>query len=295
MIDLHMHTKYSDGTNTCTEILKKAQLKKLDYISITDHNNCDVYTELSNLNIKEYFTGKIIPGVELNTKVLGIPIEILGYGVDTNYINEHISELYISNENRNIIEVERIYDICLKHNIEVGERFVENYKPNVYASKYLHSIITKNEENKKLIDEDAWENSNIFYRKYMSNPNTLFYVDTNDILPTFEAASDLVRRAGGLVFIPHIYEYRTNSERILKNILDNYKIDGIECFYTTFTEEQSKYLQNLCKKRNFYISGGSDYHGMFKPDVDMGCGFGNLKINEDIIDNWKKMIKNIIN
>ena len=56
----------------------------------------------------------------------------------------------------------------------------------------------------------------------MSNPETLFFVNTDDILPSFEEASNLVKEAGGLVFIPHIYEYRSNSEKILKYILKNY-------------------------------------------------------------------------
>lgn len=290
MIDLHMHTNYSDGTNTCTEILKKAEEKKLTYISITDHNTCKAYDELRKINIKNFYTGKIIKGIELNTKVLGIPIEILGYGVDTDFINKNIDKLYISNRERNIIELKRIYEICVNNNIDVGENFIENYNPEMYASKYLHQIITKNEKNKFLIDEDSWNNSNIFYRKFMSNPDTLFFVNTDDIVPSFKEASKLVKDAGGLVFIPHIYEYRDNAEKILKYILENYRIDGIECFYTTFTKSQSENLIRICKEKNLFTSGGSDYHGDFKPDVDMAIGYGNLKIKEEIINNWKDKI-----
>jgi len=293
MIDLHMHTKYSDGTNNCTEILQKAQDKNLSYISITDHNTCKAYEELSNPEIRNVFKGKIIRGVELNTKILDIPIEILGYNVDTDYMNQNLHRLYISNQERNMVEVKRLYDICLKNNIKVGDNFIENYDSNMYASKYLHNIITQNEKNKFLIDEECWNNSNNFYRKYMSNPSTLFFVNTDDIVPSFEDASNLVREAGGLVFIPHIYEYRDNSEKILNYILENHKIDGIECYYTTFSEKQTQTLLNICKDRNLLISGGSDYHGNFKPDVDMATGFGNLFINEQIIDDWKNQIKPI--
>mgnify|MGYP002536920480 CR=1 FL=1 len=100
MIDLHMHTKYSDGTNTVKEILEKAQKHNLSYISITDHNTCLAYPELEDKNLRNIFSGKIIRGIEMNTKILGIPIEILGYGVDTNYMNENLHRLYISNKER---------------------------------------------------------------------------------------------------------------------------------------------------------------------------------------------------
>ena len=54
MIDLHMHTTYSDGTENCETVLKKCQQKNLDYISITDHNTALVYKELENKNVKDY-------------------------------------------------------------------------------------------------------------------------------------------------------------------------------------------------------------------------------------------------
>ena len=67
MIDLHMHTHYSDGSENCVTVLNKCQEKNLDYISITDHNTAEAYNELENLDISKHFNGKIIPGIELNT------------------------------------------------------------------------------------------------------------------------------------------------------------------------------------------------------------------------------------
>jgi Sec7-like guanine-nucleotide exchange factor len=80
------------------------------------------------------------------------------------------------------------------------------------------------------------------------------------------------------VFIPHIFEYRENSYKILEYILDNYEVDGFECFYTTFTSEQTNEIYKICKERSLYVSGGSDYHGKAKENVFLGIGHGNLKI-----------------
>ena len=73
-------------------------------------------------------------------------------------------------------------------------------------------------------------------------------------------------------------------------ILQNYKIDGIECYYTTFTENQHERLLNICKEHNLFISGGSDFHGTIKPDVDIGCGYGNMQIPNEILDSWKNKV-----
>lgn len=290
-IDLHTHTKYSDGTDDVIEYLKKAEEKKLKIISITDHNTCKAYESLKNIDIKKYFSGKIFSGVELNTIVLSVPIEVLGYGIDINKMNKILPEYYPSREERDIIEVKRLYEKCKQEDIDLPENFIENYKPGIYASQYLHKILKMNESNKKILDNESWENSNIFYRKYMSNSNTKFYVDMNDILPNFDTVTKIVKDCGGLLFLPHIFEYRDNSLRILEYILENYKIDGIECLYTTFTDEQKEYLLKLCDERKLLKSGGSDYHGKFKPNVDIGIGYGNLRVPENLISNWKEKIK----
>ena len=74
MIDLHIHTTYSDGADSLIEVLKKAEQNKLEYISITDHDNCNGYMEMKKIDVKEYYTGKIIPGIEikLEAKITGI-------------------------------------------------------------------------------------------------------------------------------------------------------------------------------------------------------------------------------
>ena len=168
---------------------------------------------------------------------------------------------------------------------------MSRYDSNMFTSKFIHAEITKYEENKKFLDETAWNDTIIFYRKYMSNPECMLYVEMDDFVPEFNIAADLVRKSGGLIFLPHIFEYKENSMKILNYIIENYEFDGIECFYTTFTGEQSKELLNICKLHNLYISGGSDYHGKAKPKVDVGVGYGNLKVQDEIINDWKDKVK----
>ena len=291
MIDLHMHSKYStDGCEEVEYMLQMAEGLGLKYISITDHNQCLAYNDLKIEEVRNKFSGKIITGVELNTKILGIPIEILGYNIDPEKLQELIEKTYLSVDERNKIEVERIYEKAKEAGLILPDDFVEKYDGTVYCSKYFHKTITQDENNKQYINENSWNDSNIFYREYMSNPKTKFYVNMDDVLPDFEVSCKIVKEAGGDVFLPHIYEYRENSERILENILQNYKIDGIECYYRNFTEEQTKYLLQVCNENGLYVSGGSDFHGRGKPNVKMGIGEGNLNVPDNIVENWKKII-----
>lgn len=291
MIDLHTHSKYStDGIEEVCDMLKLAESIKLKALSITDHNSCKAYIDLKDKETRNMFSGKIITGVELNTKVLGIPIEILGYNIDTNLMQKYIDETYLNSIERNKIELERLYEKCIKAGVVLPDNFVENYDGKIFGSKYLYQYIKENPDNHKFFSEASWNNSNIFYREYMSNPNTAFFVDMNDLLPDFELASEIVKESGGLVFLPHIFEYRENSEKILKFILENYKFDGIECYYRNFTEDQTKYLTKICKEYKLLKSGGSDYHGRVKNNIKMGTGEGNLNVPDDIINDWASFI-----
>ncbi len=290
MIDLHIHSTYSDGTDSVIDILKKAQTKKLSYISITDHNTCSAYKELEDIDIKKYYSGKIISGIELNTTVLGIPIEVLGYNIDTKLMQKNLNGVYLTPKERNSLEVERLYQKCLQSGVKLNENFLNDYSQDKYASEYLHERLTENQENKKLVDDDAWNDSLVLYRKYMSDPNSIFFVDTNDVLPSLKSTIELVRKSKGKLFLPHIFEYKHNAKKILNHILENYQIDGIECYYSTFTKLQTQELLDLCKKRQLLVSGGSDYHGLNSPGIEIGIGKGNLCIDDLIVKKWARIL-----
>lgn len=196
MVDLHIHTKYSDGTDEIIEILKKAEKKELKCISITDHNTVDAYEALENIDISQYYSGKIIVGIELNTKILNVPIEILGYDFDYKLLKEKLPSIYISAEERNKIEFSRLVEKCKKAGIQIYNEDISKYDGKSFTSKYIHQIITKDINNKKFFDEDTFNSSISFYRKYMSDPNSPFYVEMDDIVPDFETASNLIKECG---------------------------------------------------------------------------------------------------
>lgn len=289
MIDLHVHTNFSDGTDSCIDVLKKAQDKQIEVLSITDHDNCLAYNELNKINIKDYYSGILIPGVELKTKIGTLPIELLGYGVNTDIINEEVKHLYRAHEEKNQYELKVLIKKCMELGIDIGENAYEEYNPEKwkYATSYIFEKIVKNPENIKFcLHEESFETANKFYRREVSNEKSVFFIDTAKLFPTIDEVINLIKKAGGLVFVPHIYVYKDNSEKVFKEIVENYKVDGFECYYSRFTDEQTKTILKYCKENNLYISGGSDYHGTFKPDIDLGTGVGNLNIKKDIILPW---------
>lgn len=291
MIDLHVHTTCSDGTDTVLELLKKAEKMNLEYIAITDHDNCDGYEQLKGIKLEDVFHGKIIPGIEIKCSYLKRTIEILGYKVNTDKMNELIKEFY-KNKSRESLQkkyLNLLYEKCLKMGLTVTpkEKIVWNPK-NDWASFTIYNDFKKYEENKSKVPEDMWENFTTFSKKYCANPNHILFIDKSEDYPSLAEAIKMVKQAGGLVFLPHlfIYKWAENKEDFINGIVDNYPIDGIECYYNCFTEEQTNYLVDLCHKKKLYKSGGSDYHGLNKKNLKLGVGYGDLKVTKNIIADW---------
>lgn len=294
MIDLHIHTNYSDGTDSLKELLKKAENQKLEIISITDHDQVDAYYELENKDIREIFKGKIIPGVELKAFYNGIPVEVLGYGID-------YKKIKIKNRN--------IYDIqtdSLERFKEIGRDLGLNFDEKISVSKtdsrrkfasfvFATEILKYKENEKKLLSIGPKFSETSFYRVHTSNKNSIFYYDESQYGVSLEEAINIIHNSGGIAIFAHplVYPFE-NKLKEIEDILIKYDIDGLECEYPLFNEKERDSLKKLAIKYNKYISGGTDYHAKNKPDIMLASGINeNIKITKDLIDRWINKVKKI--
>lgn len=291
MIDLHVHTIYSDGADTLIEILKKAEENQLEYISITDHDNCNAYSELEKLNVSDYYNGKIIPGIEIKCGYKGRLIEVLGYKINYNKMKKWTENFY-KDKTKDILQqkyFDMLYDKCLKMNLVMSPKLDIEFDSKInWASVQIYKDIKSHIENKEKVPEDFWKDFNGFSKKYCGNPNHILYIDKTVDYPTLQEAINAIKQADGLVFLPHlfIYKWAEDIKKMIDDILRKYEIDGIECYHSEFNDENIEYLKNICRERNYFMSGGSDYHGINKPGIEMAIGKGNLNIPSDIIQNW---------
>ena len=292
MIDLHVHTNYSDGADSLIEVLKKAEEKGLTHISITDHDNCKAYKELKTLNVKDYYTGVIIPGIEIKCSYKGRLIEILGYKIDTDKMQDW-ADVYYKDKSRSKLQSKYFRILCerLKEmGITIGEEVIKNFdSEHNWASVYLYKELIKHEENKNFFPEGTLDSFDDFSKKYCGDTNSKLYIDKSKDYPTVQEGIDIIRKCGGLVFFPHIFIYKwaENKKEFIDTLLKEYKVDGRECMHSEFSEEQIEYLLNLTKQRNYFRSGGSDYHGKNKVGIFLGVGKGNLQIPEEFVEEWK--------
>lgn len=287
MIDLHTHTSYSDGTSSVKELLTEAEKMGVTLLSITDHDKVDAHIELNKFNVKDYYTGKIITGTEFSASHEGKRIELLGYGFDILKVKPWLDKNYNREKMNkdNIMEFEEIYKICKEKGIKVTEDL--DYSPTDYPVDIIYYDIIKYEENKKFFTDEEWNNIDVFWRKCSNNKDFVLFWDFSKRIPAAKEVSDVIRNAGGKVFIAHIFKYQIDNHiEFLDSLAKNNIIDGIEVYYSAFNDEQIEFLEDYCINNNLYMSAGSDFHGMKKPDRKIGIGYGNMNIQEAVVQNW---------
>lgn len=286
MIDLHIHTTSSDGSDEPKDILIKAQQLGLKYISITDHDSIGAYKKLEKININNYFSGKIIPGCEFSVVHQGKPIEILGYGIDLETIKSTgivSDEKFLERENEYL---KKMMGVCKNLSLKYSDT-LSIAGGKYFATQVMHADLRKYPENEKHFSKEVWESLNAFYRTCVNDEDSPFFLDQLKNCPTVQEAADLIKKAGGKSFLAHLYGYFVDDyEEFLNSIVSLKALDGIECYHSLHTMDRTEFLVDYCNRLNLYISGGSDYHGKIKPNVKIGEAFNGVKIPYEISKPW---------
>lgn len=283
MIDLHTHTKYSDGTWNVKELLKNAENANVEILSITDHDTVSAYKEMKEFDYKKYFSGKIIKGIEFSTVYDGVFFHLLAYDFDT----EKMEEFLKSNYKKPNLDKEFNYmmNSCKKNNVIIDD--INYYDRSKYPVSIIWQEIKKHNENKKLFSEEEWKDEDIFFNSCVTNKDFPVALDMSIHYPKADVVTKKVRELGGKTFVAHVFKYKLKDTFDFLNKLTKDKvIDGVEVYHSYFNDEQIKKLNDYCIKNNLLMSGGTDCHGMKKPDRKIGIGYGNMNIKKEIIHNW---------
>ena len=127
----------------------------------------------------------------------------------------------------------------------------------------------------------------VFLRKEITNPNSEYFLNRVGTFRKAKEVVDIIHKAGGKAFLAHPFEYRLEDTiKFMDDLRQDAEIDGIECYHPSSVDDNKKdILVEYAIKNNLYISGGSDYHGKTKPDIEVGVGRRNLNISKNIL-NW---------
>lgn len=271
LIDLHVHSTFSDGTKTPSELVLYAKQKGVAAIAITDHDTVDGVQEGINKGCQEGI--EVIPGVELSVEY-DIEIHILGLGIDYKSPKLLSKLRYLKNE-RNI----RNHKIIEKLN-EIGVE-ITHEEARGYASE---DVIGRPHIAMALINKGYAKNFHEVFEKYLGYGKVAYV--KRGLLPA-DKSIQMIKDAGGIPILAHPGLMKKPPQETEKVIIELMKmgLEGIEVYHSDHNQETTKLLQTLAKKHNLLISGGSDYHGENKDVIDLGVGCGNLRIEYKVLEN----------
>lgn len=292
MVDMHMHSLYSDGDKSLEELLKKCEEKKLEYISLTDHNTCRQYED-DALN-KNIFTGKIVMGCEMNATLDdGKRIEFLAYNIKNAKIINEWSDKFFSKKiltEKFELSKQASLEMCAKAGLKYNlNNIIKDIPITDFFLVHLFYEIIKYPENVEKLGKYA-NSFNDFRRIGLDNPKSIYYLEEKKKFPTpkFRDVADKIHEAGGLVFLAHPFEYKfKDTIGFIDKLRNEIKLDGIEVFHPSAEwDNRIDILINYARDNNLFISGGSDFHGDKKPNNDIAIGTGSLIIPKDYIEEW---------
>ena len=251
--DLHIHSNYSDGSNTVYELTEIMKNAGISIFALTDHDTVEGCRELSGKT-------DFICGVELTSLCGNIKCHILGYNVDI--FNKELNALIAKGKilRRQKLET-RIKYLKEVHNIELT--------PDELNWLYSRKSVVKTHLANILVNRGLADNNIEAMQKYLDackTGNTRF--DGKESIET-------IIKAGGIPVWAH--PLGGEGERHLKpeeflpklNEMIKFGIQGLECYYSRYNFEEIDFLVKCAEKNNLLISGGSDYHGTNK-DIPPG-------------------------
>ncbi len=258
-VDLHLHTTFSDGRLSPTELVRLCADRGLKVISISDHDSTEGIPE-ALAAAETHAKISIIPGIELSTDVPGGEIHVLGYFVD---YQDHHFQLMLKRFRAGRLDrarkmVEKLGELGVRISWErVGELSGGGAvgRPHIAQAMVEAGYVR--------YPRDAFD-------QYISRSGPA-YVERMKLTP--EEAVRTLLGIGALPVIAHptysaikASRGEVNNLRELLSGLKDVGLVGMEVYYGDYTPEQVKDLAALAQELGLVACGGSDYHASGNPD-----------------------------
>ncbi len=278
MIDLHTHTLASDGSLTPTELYLRAERLGLDAIALTDHNSSSGLCEF--LNAARGGQVRAIAGVEFSTDHLGHDLHIIALDLDIKYfpvVTDMMDEYQRLKTESNIELVRKLraggYDISYEELVrERGDGKINRgiIGTALVDKGYFSSV------------PESFEKVLGFDRGFYTPPRRISSLD----------AIRLIKSWGAIAIWAHPF-LNFNEEQVRKflELALPCGLDAMEVFYPTYDELTTSLALSLTREYGILPSGGSDFHGKVKPDIELGVGRGDLNIPISVLDDLLSLKK----
>lgn len=224
---------------------------------------------------------QVIPGVELSCEYTISPsrkkeIHILGYNLDHTQpeLVDTLSKIAEERDNRN-------RQMCKNLN---AAGFPIDYES--LTARFKGTILTRAHFARFLLEQGAIPSIDFAFKEILAQDGP-YFVSRKYLTP--QSGIELIKKAGGIAVLAHPLLYKmsvTELHRLLTETKE-YGLRGIEAMYSRNRGNDEAFVRKLAQDFDLFITGGTDFHGTNKPDLEIGRGEGNLRVPVMLLENLK--------
>lgn len=277
MIDLHMHSRYSDdGEFTPSELIERCAEKGACMVSVTDHN-CAKANEEAAKTAKEKGIS-YIPGIEIDCTYQDTDFHVLGYGIDFRSRDFEEIEKNIGDQSfqASLDKLAGTQALGFGHITEkdMWELSRDSYWQGNWTGEMFAEVLLAMPE---YADHPLLKP----YRpggERSDNPYVNFYWDyysqgkpcyAKIDYPAMGQIVDMIHQNQGVAVLAHPGVNLKGKEFLLDDIL-SLGMDGIEAFSSYHNAKQAEYYSRKAQEKKILVTCGSDFHGKTKPSIGIG-------------------------
>ena len=273
LCDLHTHSTYSDGTLTPAQLIALAREKKLSAITLSDHNTVAGLPLF--LEAAEGSGVEAVPGIEFSTEYEGTELHILGLFIKPCHyekINALLRQFLERKETSNRQLVQRLQAAGMDMDYEEIR--------NQAAGSVNRARIAA-----KMVEKGYCQSIKQAFSDWLS-PKKGYYIPP--LRPDAYETIRFIKSLGAVAVLAH--PFLSLQEARLRAFLPEAVaagLDGMEVYYAAYDKETTALAKQIAAEYGLLESGGSDFHGQNKPDIDLGSGKGDLSIPAELLEKLK--------
>ena len=269
MVDLHTHSRCSDGSLSPAQLLRAAEKAGVTAVALTDHNTV--------AGLPEFMAAagnvEAVPGVEFSADYQGKELHILALFLPRESwaaVDTRLAQLHRDKEasNQNLVAA-----LCAGGYAITYEEVLAIAGGGWINRAHVAQVLTR-----KGYTGSVREAFRTLLRRHGG-----FYVPPK--LPDALETIAFIKKQGALAVLAH--PLLSLEEMQLQEFLPLAKaagLDAMETMYPLFDAAATQMLKKLAKEFCLLESGGSDFHGDAKPDIRIGTGNGNLTVTDAVLE-----------